>query len=264
MVSTPLEDRTTLSNGGIIAGTQGVVVVEGFGSVEGAQWMATKALEVTGMRPTHVVLTHYHADHSNGLAGYLNDGQSPEVIHTSKTEELLQASLRDRDLGGAQSPLSTLSPEGLLPDGAGGMVLDLGNREIRIRSLAGHTPSDLTVQVEDPRVVFCGDLVWNGMFPNYVDALPSRLWASCNELLRDDGAVYVPGHGSAARYGEIRSFLNVIEHVGEAAQRAFESGKTAAEGAADYSLPENLGEWFMFSPRYYEVAFGAWYRELRG
>ena len=77
LVSTPLEARTTLSNGGIVAGSDGVLVIEGFASVEGAQWMAARALELTGQRPTHVVLTHYHGDHSAGLAGYRNDGDLP-------------------------------------------------------------------------------------------------------------------------------------------------------------------------------------------
>ncbi len=37
-----------------------------------------------------------------------------------------------------------------------------------------------------------------------------------------------------------------------------------AEAAPAYSVPESLGEWAMFNPRYYEVAFGAWERDLRG
>ncbi len=41
LVSTPLEgDRTTLCNGGIVAGRSGVLVVEAFGSDAGATWMA--------------------------------------------------------------------------------------------------------------------------------------------------------------------------------------------------------------------------------
>src|SRR5260221_3570353 len=71
LVSTPLGgDRTTLSNGGIIAGRNGLLAIEGFNQPQGAQWLAAKARELTGRWPTHVVLTHYHADHANGVAGY--------------------------------------------------------------------------------------------------------------------------------------------------------------------------------------------------
>ena len=44
LVSNPLEDRTTLCNGGIVAGRAGVVVIESFASDEGARWMAGQAM----------------------------------------------------------------------------------------------------------------------------------------------------------------------------------------------------------------------------
>jgi len=60
IVSTPLgggeNAMRTFSNGGIIAGRSGVVVVEGFGSGDGARWAAKQAHRLTGRRPTHVVL----------------------------------------------------------------------------------------------------------------------------------------------------------------------------------------------------------------
>ncbi len=264
LVSTPLQARATLSNGGIVAGSEGVLLIEGFASVEGAQWMAAQAYQLTGRRPTHVVLTHYHGDHSGGLAGYRNDGDLPLVLHTPTTRELLEASLQQRDTGGAESPLATLAEEAMIADAGEPLQVDLGGRVVSIAAREGHTPSDLTVRVDDPRVVFCGDLVWNGMFPNYVDAIPTRLRAACADLLSDERAVYVPGHGSLADHAEIRSFLDLIDDVGQAARRSFEAGASPSEGAADYEVPQSLGEWFMFSPRYYEVAFTAWHRELAG
>ena len=264
LVSTPLQERTTLSNGGIIAGSNGVLVVEGFASIAGAQWMAAKAVELTGRGPTHVVLTHYHGDHSTGLAGYRNDDDVPLILHTPKTRDLLVASWSERDDSGAASPLAVLPAEALIPDDEDRLDIDLGGRVVGISAHLGHTPSDVTVRVEDPRVVFCGDLVWNDMFPNYVDAIPTRLWTACNDLLADRDAIYVPGHGSVGDFGDARRFLAVIENVGEAARAAFEGGIPPAEAAAEYTLPESLGEWFMFSPRYHEVAFTAWHRELSG
>ena len=52
--------------------------------------------------------------------------------------------------------------------------LDLGGRTVTIAPSSGHTASDVTVDVPDAGVLFCGDLVWNAMFPNYVDARPAR------------------------------------------------------------------------------------------
>ena len=70
-----------------------------------------------------------------------------------------------------------------LLDPARTTTVDLGGRTVRIIPRAGHTSSDVTVELNDPDVVFCGDLVWNEMFPNYVDAVPSVLSASVRSIV---------------------------------------------------------------------------------
>src|SRR5262245_29292090 len=75
LISNPLGgDRTTLSNGGLIAGRNAVLAIEGFNQPAGAAWLAQKSKELTGRWPTHVMVTHYHSDHSNGVAGYYTAG----------------------------------------------------------------------------------------------------------------------------------------------------------------------------------------------
>src|SRR4051812_10038861 len=90
LISTPLNgDSTTVSNGGIIAGRNGVLAIEGFNRPAGAQWLAGQARELTGRWPTHIALTHYHSDHANGLSGYVSDSEHPTVHATARTRELV-------------------------------------------------------------------------------------------------------------------------------------------------------------------------------
>jgi glyoxylase-like metal-dependent hydrolase (beta-lactamase superfamily II) len=256
LISTPLAGdhaiaMRTFSNGGLVAGRDGVLAVEGFASVEGAGWLAGEARRLTGRWPSHVVLTHCHGDHAAGLGGYGAGGARVEILGTAATRDLLH-----------QRRPEAVLPTTIVP-ALGPTELDLGGRRVRIDPREGHTPSDLTIEVLDPRVVWCGDLVWNGLFPNFVDATPSRQTAHVRRLLAEPATLWVPGHGSAARATELRAFLTLLESIEDGARTAVARGVPAAEGARDWRPPGKLGEWVRFSDDYYEVAFRAWEKELR-
>lgn len=261
LVSTPLEDRTTLCNGGFVAGRSGVVLIEAFGSPPGAEWMAAQCRALTGRWPDHVVLTHYHADHTSGLAGLPREAaEAGEVEATEVTRRLVQESAAQR--GDAALGASVGRVRVLEPDRA--TEFDLGDRTVRAVPRGGHTASDVSVEVSEPSVVFCGDLLWNRFFPNYVDAVPSALSASVRALRREPGTVYVPGHGPIADEDDFTTYVDLLDRVEAHARSAHEAGRSAAEAAEGLALPPALEAWFRFSPQYPERALSAWLRELQG
>ena len=258
LISTPLSGHPdagrTVSNGGIIAGADGVLVVEAFAQPEGAAWMADRAYELTGRRPDRVVLTHHHGDHTSGVPGYFPGGEGDiAVLSTEPVKDRLM------DAGGVSSAraariqpsLPTSRPE----------LLDLGGRVVHVIPRDGHTGSDVTVEVQDPAVVFCGDLVWNGLFPNYVHATPSHLARAVEAILEPGDRTLVPGHGTIPDVEDARLYRELLGLVEDAARRGREAGHPPAEAAAAFSMPGALAEWVFFSDRYIEVAIGAWYRE---
>lgn len=264
LVSTPLKDdpraRLTVANGGIVAGRDGVVLIEGLVSEDGARWLADAARELTGRPPDHVVLTHYHADHSNGLSAHRTDGEA--ILHASDTTlETLRREAADDD---REAPTSGFEEDRLdLADERRPSRIDLGDRRLEIRPASGHTQSDLFVLLEDPAILWCGDLVWDGFVPNYMDAIPSRLSASVRTLTDEPCDVWVPGHGDLADRGALDRYVALIDEIEDAARRAIIAGDPPEAAAAEYAPPESLGEWVSFSPRYYEVAFRAWQQELQ-
>jgi len=261
LVSTPLQDRTTLCNGGIVRGSAGVVVIESFAQPQGASWLAQQARQLTGRWPDDVILTHYHGDHSGGIAGFVREDGAPRLRCTAVTRELT----RQQDIRRNEDPASprTLAlNQATLIEPAAESTIDLGDRRLRLIPRDGHTRSDITIALDDPSVVFCGDLVWNGMFPNYVDAIPSRLSRAVRALIRPVRTVYVPGHGPLGEVAEMQMYMRLLDSVEQAARSAKAAGRTAAEAAAEFRLAPEVAQWTLFSPRYFETAIGAWLREL--
>jgi glyoxylase-like metal-dependent hydrolase (beta-lactamase superfamily II) len=199
------------------------------------------------------VLTHYHADHTSGLRAAIPSADV-RLLSTDVTRRLVTD--RNQD-----PPRALLDGAELLGPQRPGEI-DLGGRSVLIVPRDGHTDSDVSVEISDPSVVFCGDLVWNEMFPNYVDATPSRLSANVR-LLRALGATtYVPGHGPLADAADLERYQGLLDDVEQAARRAVERGASAEEAGAAYRIPEALGAWTLFSPGYFSRAIGAWMKEL--
>lgn len=257
LVSTPLSgDMTTVANGGIIAGRSGVLVIEGLMTVAGARWLGEQARQLTGRWPTHLVCTHYHSDHVNGLAGYAG-GEGHVLTHLTAAS---------RDLATRNTPpdpvrASALSTASLI-DPAAPTTLDLGGRRVRLVPRLGHTASDVTIELDDPAVTFCGDLVWNAMFPNYVDARPSALATNVRALLRPGAVRYIPGHGPVAAASDVARYLDMLGEVEVAARDAVTRGIASADAAKAFKFSSGIGEWAMFSPAFLPRAFEAWKREL--
>ena len=258
IVSTPLDgDFTTVCNGGIVGGSEGTLVVEAFATPEGAAWAAEQARALTGRWPTHVVVSHYHGDHSAGPAGYAEGGEgAPELRATAVTRDLVRESPGDE---AAKAPWADVV---VVPED-GPVEIDLGSRTVAVVPRGGHTASDLSVEVDGGEgPVWCGDLVWNAMFPNYMDAVPSRLSRSVRALQAIAADAFVPGHGPLADAEAMSRYVALIDSVEEAARDAWRRGINSDDAAEAYEVPVELGEWMMFSPNYHQRAIQAWMDEL--
>lgn len=251
VISTPEGGFVTVSNGGIIAGDDAVLAIEGYMTPKGGAWLRGVAEELTGRAPTHLAMTHFHSDHIAGAQGVLGDEGNGTIAVTEIVHERLSDELKADD-----------GPEFMMLDAAAPTELDLGGRTVRLTPRKGHTPSDLTIELVDPNIVWCGDLLWNGMFPNYVDALPSALSEQCRALLADNGGTYVPGHGPIGDKQSNQRYLEMLDFVADAARTAFENGTPPEEAVKDFEIPASLGEWNLFQPKFHQTAFEAWAREL--
>ncbi len=258
LISTPFETRdfTTVCNGGIIAGDDRVLAVESFMNPAGATWLAEQAKKLTGKWPTDVVSTHFHGDHSSGHRGYFKQQQQPKVWLTDVTRQAAEKSFAEKD-----PPIAKFENVELL-DAKQGQALDLGNRTVKLVPRSGHTNSDVTVEVVEPQVVWCGDLFFNRMFPNYGDAIPSRLNQFASQIVKAKQTTFVPGHGPIADAESVERYQAFLKFIEEQAKLALADGLSAEQAGEKFKLSDEFSKWLVWAPDNATRAFNAWFREL--
>jgi hydroxyacylglutathione hydrolase len=143
-----------------------------------------------GMRITHVIDTHVHADHRSGGPSLAKKAGAAYCLHESANVELPFERLRD------------------------GQELELGNTRVKVLHVPGHSPESVSLVVTDlkrgtdPWFVLTGDTLFIGAVGR--PDLPGRARENAGELydsihsklltLPDDLEVY-PGHFSGSVCG---------------------------------------------------------------
>jgi glyoxylase-like metal-dependent hydrolase (beta-lactamase superfamily II) len=241
-------NRNFISNAGIIATPAGAVVVDALGSPQLARELMAEVRRVTGQPVTHVVVTHYHADHVYGLqefqragARILAVGKAREYLHSDTAALRLQAS-RTELAPWIDAQTRLVAADEWLD---GPRALELGGTRIELIPVGpAHTPEDLVVYLPAEKVLFAGDLVFRGRIP-FVGQADSRNWIRALEtVLRLDAAAIVPGHGplSTDARGDMQLTRDYLAYLRETMGRAAREMEPFddAYAAADWSRFESL------------------------
>lgn len=222
-------NQNFISNAGFVVTADSVVVIDALGSPALATRLLQRIARVTAKPVSHVLVTHYHADHIYGLqvfqaAGARIVAQRPalEYLHSDAARRRLEASRQD--LFPWIDEATRLVPADLWLDGD--TDLRIGGIDFRLRAVGpSHTPEDMIVAVPQERVLFAGDLVFRGRIP-FVGQADSRRWiAALEALLREDARVMLPGHGPASQTpaDDIRLTRDYLTHLrqtmGQAARK---------------------------------------------
>jgi glyoxylase-like metal-dependent hydrolase (beta-lactamase superfamily II) len=241
-------NRNFISNAGFVVTPAGVVVIDALGSPQLARDLIAEVRRHTAQPITHVVLTHYHADHIYGLQEFQAIGAKiiahrggQQYMHSDTAQSRLAVSRID--LAPWIDGATRLVPADDWIDGPRELVL--GGVRLRLQPVGpAHTPEDLVVFLPGERVLFAGDIVFRGRLP-FVGQADSRQWiAALDTLLAYDAAVVVPGHGprssSAREDMELtRDYLAYLRQTMGKAARSMEPFEEAYQ-QADWSRFEKL------------------------
>ena len=241
-------NQNFISNAGFIVTKQGVVVIDALGSPQLAHRLMAEIRKVTPLPVTHVIVTHYHADHIYGLQTFKAQG-ARVIAHRAARDYLVSDTARLRMEASRKDLAPWIDDKTRLVEADewldGDRELLLGGVRIRILHLGpAHTPEDLVVYLPEEKLLFAGDLVFRARIP-FVGQADSRRWIqSLDKLLALDATTFVPGHGpvSKAVRDDVRLTRDYLVHLravmGTAAKNLdpFEE----AYAVADWTRFENL------------------------
>ncbi len=192
-------NRNFVSNAGFVVTPDGVVVIDALGSPQLARELIAEVRRVSGKRITHVILTHYHADHIYGLQELKREGA--HIIAHKGALEYLNSDTAQARLAASRIDLAPWIDAGtrLVPadewiDGPRELVV--GGIRLIIKPVGpAHTSEDLVVFLPADKVLFAGDIVFRGRIP-FVGQADSRHWIEAlRTVLALDALVVLPGHG---------------------------------------------------------------------
>jgi glyoxylase-like metal-dependent hydrolase (beta-lactamase superfamily II) len=192
-------NQNFISNAGFVVTDSSVVVIDALGSPALARRLLQEIRRITPKPVSHVLVTHYHADHVYGLQVFKAAGATivahrlgREYMHSDTARLRLETSLRE--LAPWVDADTRLVEADRWLDGP--VDLTIGGVRFQVRATGpSHTPEDLVFHLPDQRVLFAGDLVFRGRVP-FVGQADSKRWiVALDELLKFDARVIVPGHG---------------------------------------------------------------------
>jgi glyoxylase-like metal-dependent hydrolase (beta-lactamase superfamily II) len=242
------ENEGFISNAGFVVTDGGVVVFDSLGSPSLAWKLRQKIREITDQPVVKVVVSHYHADHIYGLQVFADEGAeilAPRGAYAYLDSPAALERLEERRFSldpWVNENTRLVRPDRLVEDE---YRFTVGGIDFQLNYLgSAHSDGDLTMYVVQDRVLFSGDIIFEGRVPFVGDADTATWLETLERLETNELVALIPGHGPHARdpvaaVAGTREYLAYLRQVMGEAVLQLQDFASAYE-AADWSRFERL------------------------
>jgi glyoxylase-like metal-dependent hydrolase (beta-lactamase superfamily II) len=192
-----------VSNAGFVVTTEGVVVFDALGTPSLAAKLVGEIRRITPQPVRKVVLSHFHADHAYGLQVFAELGAA--ILASHGAVDYLSSDIARERLAERQRSLAPwvnedtrlVMPHELVKED---YRFTLGDHEFLVTNLgSAHSEGDVALFVEPDKVLFSGDIIFEGRIP-FLGSANTRNWLeTLKRMERVQVNALVPGHGPMAK-----------------------------------------------------------------
>lgn len=232
------ENGGNIVNTGFIVTSAGVVVIDSGPSLRYGQQMRAAIKSVTDKKINRVYLTHHHPDHFLGNQAF--EGVPIYALKATATNIKNEGAAFADNLyvmvGDWMRGTDVVGPNAVVEPG----VVKVGNHQLEMLSLSGHTSSDLAIFDHTSGVLFSGDLIFHKRTLTTPHADIKKWLATIQTLKSLPFKTLVPGHGPISDDKnvliEMTGYLNWLDKT---LKKASEQGLAMTDVMA-LKLPEEF------------------------
>ncbi|MDX2425640.1 MAG: MBL fold metallo-hydrolase [Cycloclasticus sp.] len=192
-----------VSNAGFVITPEGVVVYDALGTPSLAQKLVAEIKKITNQPIVKLIVSHYHADHVYGIQVFKALGAeilAPVGAYKYIDSAIGRDRLNERRISlypWVDDDTQLVKPDRMLEASE---RFSLGGIDFLINVVGpAHSDGDMTLYVENDRVLFSGDIIIEGRVP-FLGSVHTRFWLETLEKMEMQSLqALVPGHGSAAK-----------------------------------------------------------------
>jgi cyclase len=222
------------NSGVIVDGSGTAVLVDTLSTERRTRALLDEVARVSTGAPRAVVNTHHHPDHTYGNC--FLPAETTVIGHERCRTEVLAAGLEATKVITAPDYGDlTLRPPELTFDDR--MTLHLPELAVELHHVGqpAHTTNDVLVWLPEQRVLFAGDLAFNGGQPFVLEGSIEGFRSAISQMRAFDPAVLAPGHGPVCHGEEVGELLGAMDaylgFVQEVAAESHAAGLTPLEAA---------------------------------